>query len=142
MRFSRPLSLVSLCVALVLLAGCGGGGGGNEKVVLVKGKFLKGGKPYPLDISKLPPGDSGVVITFMSTTKPGDDHPARVNSNTMEFDIPGPKEKGIPPGSYKVMIQVGGFGNDFMRGQFTREKTPIVRDIQEGQEVIIDVDKP
>jgi hypothetical protein len=136
----KRLVFAVLSLSLFVLAGCGGGG--SERVVEVKGKILKGGQALKVDSTKLPPGDPGMIVRFVSQAKVGDNHSAKIDMATGNFTVPGKENRGIPPGSYKIEVQLGSFGKDEFKGKYSAEKTPITRVVEEGKEIVIDLDKP
>ena len=53
--------------------------------------------------------------------------------------------KGLKAGRYKIALTGGGFapnGPDPFGGKFTRDKTQIVRDLRDGDDLTLDVSKP
>jgi hypothetical protein len=64
--------------------------------------------------------------------------------------VPGPKGKGIRPGRYKITIIAdysisGGKdkeSSDYFGGKFSQEKTQIIREVNGGEEIAIELAKP
>jgi hypothetical protein len=157
--FNRILLLVVPPLLSAGLAGCSGGGkdGGGGKPFIVKGKLVDNGRPFALDESKVPlpkgghgvppgiTGSSTLQVTFIAAeTK--EQFSANANADAGTFEVKGPDGKGIKPGRYRIAVTAQlGFGPDtpdYFKGMFTQEKTQILRDIKEGEEVVIDVAKP
>jgi hypothetical protein len=134
-------TLLSVFV-LTAAVGCGGGPAPRaDASPQEKGKLLKDGAPFVPDTKGLPPGDPGIRVTFIPAAG-GADVPTVVNTTTGEFVI-GAKGEGVKPGKYKVAVHAGPVGGkDALGDKFTKENTPIVRDVAPGQEVVIDLAKP
>ena len=134
-------------LSILLIAGCADKSDGRS---VVKGKLLDGKKPFVFDQSKiklppgataLPPGSRPLVVLFIPVDGSGPTS-AVVNLETGTFEVPGTDGKGIKPGRYKIAVTAGVGGGDYFDNIFTAEKTQIIRDIQPGEEVVIDVSKP
>ena len=148
-------SLVFAVVPLLLcLTGCGKESNGANLVV-VTGKLVENGKPFVLDQSKIPlpkgatsapPGTTGNALRVTFIAEGGEQFVAKTNVETGTFEVLGTTGKGIAPGRYKIALKASfGMGPDspeYFKGQFSPEKTQIVRDVKAGEEVVIDVAKP
>ncbi|MFO0925588.1 MAG: hypothetical protein U0736_00925 [Gemmataceae bacterium] len=139
-RLTRlPAALAVGTVAVILLTGCPSGG---PKNVPIKGKLVDNGQPVKA-AAKLPPGDPGMRVEFITVKGgvAGEPYGASVNAGEGTFTVPGPKGKGIPPGQYKVSVHVGAFGApDALKGAFIPEKTPLTVDIPDKPAVNVTVD--
>jgi len=119
--------------------------------VAIKGKLVDKGQPFVFDPSKValpkggtaaPPGtssESALQVSFISTeTK--ESFPATVNAAAGTFEV------SLKPGRYKVVVTTKvGFAPDapdFFKGSYSAEKSQVIRDVKEGEEVVIDVSKP
>jgi hypothetical protein len=154
-RFAGNVMLVSLALAV---AGCG-----SSQTIWVKGKLTKGGAKYDV------PADQKLHMTFYSTepfkdgerTIPaGQAYTAVYKSEDGTFTVEGPDGYGIPPGKYRVSVtqqltreavdkkneklkrnqSVFERDTDMLKGQFS-ENSPIVVEIKDSTEVVIDLDK-
>jgi hypothetical protein len=98
----RPLAFTLACAAL-LVSGCGGG----DKGVKVEGRIVRDGQPLATAEGET------LNLSFAGKNAKGEDavYPAKVNSDG-SFVVEGAGGKGIPPGSYKVRINLGGGGSD------------------------------
>jgi hypothetical protein len=87
---------VAGCMAL-FLAGCGG-----VKGVKVEGKLLNNGQAY------VPPAGVKVNLSFLSTDPKGgaSAHAAVINPGDGSFVVSGPKDAGMPPGKYKINLNL------------------------------------
>jgi hypothetical protein len=168
MTFMSLLRFALACFslpALVVLTGCGNSDEGE--LVIVRGKLTENGKPFVLDQAKIPipkgatappPGSEGLRIVFIAmggkkTSKNIDTDerfPATYHADTGTFEVPGPKGKGIRPGRYKITIIAdysisGGKdkeSSDYFGGKFSQEKTQIIREVNGGEEIAIELAKP
>ena len=147
----RATSLGLLAALVLGAAGCGGEQKkGGPSSVTVKGRLVQNGKPFTFDPnkSKLPPGTSappvapgatGLQITFIPQSGGGQDLTfARIDPDTGAF------ETSLVPGRYKIALSPGGGagGGDPFGGMFLSDRTKIVRDVKEGEEIVIDVARP
>lgn len=152
-----PQRVTLLSVGLALALGCGGSGGRDGDLTIVKGKLVEKGNPFALDASKVPlpkgalgrpPGvtaSGALQITFISgETK--EQFPATANADAGTFEVRGVDGKGIKPGRYKIAVTgrlgTGPDSPDYFKGQFSAEKTQILRDVKAGEEVVIDISNP
>lgn len=154
--FTHRLWLLALPLAAVMAVGCEKEGPAAGKTIL-KGKLVKGGEPYALDQSKvklpkggtaMPPGisTSSVLQVVLISADGKDQYTAKTNSDTGTFEVAGPDGKGIAPGRYKIAVtaKVGLSPSDpdLFGGRYAADKTQILRDIKDGEDVVIDVSKP
>lgn len=162
---TSPSCVRLLAAAIVALALSGCGGEDEGELAIATGKLLENGKPFVFDKSKLqlpqgatgpPPGSEGLRILFtpvegevMKKIEGKEGYLAVFNTETSTFEVKGSKGKGIRTGKYKVAItasfSISGKDKDegdYFGGKFTREKTPIIREVKPGEEIIIDVAKP
>ena len=119
-----------------LAAGCGGDG-----LLRTKGKLLKAGQPY------IPQGGELIEITFVpipSDGKPaGDYYYAAVDQAAGTFRPAGKNGRGMPPGKYRVAVELMNKKKDTLRGKFNPANTPFVFDVDDNtSEIVIDLDKP
>jgi hypothetical protein len=158
----RGFSVVVLTALALACFGCG-----NSNAIKVSGKLLQGGHPYVppagqrvvITLYVVDAKDaSGTALPaqepFQSYYDPKDG----------TFTVPGPDGHGIPPGKYRISIfqgltregeskahaeQKGSPRNappidretDFLKGAFGPSTSPIVREVTEGAELIVDLDK-
>jgi len=130
----RSVLLFVPCLVLCLAAsGCGGGGS------KVTGKVVNNGQPFSLS-------DKGLIqlLFIPEGHDQGQQFPASTNKPDGSFEVAGPEGKGLPPGKYRISVQV--FDpyptTDKLDGKFLKEKSPIVKDISGSQSITIDVAKP
>jgi hypothetical protein len=123
-----------LCLGLV--SGCSG-----DNRLNVKGRLLKSGAPL-----KLQDPDFVRVIFFPVTTNgrpPANTYLAAVDDAEGTFEAVGPDGRGVPPGKYRIAIELNRTRKDALKGAFDGDRSPFVFDIDAGTpELVIDLDKP
>jgi len=146
---------------LVALSGCGGSG----NTIRVTGKLLKGGAKYD------PPPDQAVTVTFIAlevqdkdgkTVKTADPFLAEYEPEGGTFAVKSPEGGGIPPGKYRIAVtqkmkrEALNAANpnpkskkkgpdretDMLKDRFGADTSPILRDIPQSTDLVIDLDKP
>lgn len=133
---SRTAFRIVLCLTFAILAGCGTG------LYKVKGRIVKNGEPAM-------PGkglhyEVGLIPLDAAGNSLQDVYPANRGKERNDFAVPGKTGKGIPPGKYRIGIRMtDAFGErDELLGAFGDDKSPIIRDIQSSEELVIDLAKP
>ncbi len=131
--------------------GCGDGKK-DPGAFTLKGKLVEGGKAwtYKENKAKLPPGVSAPPVAPGAATGPiemqfistegRDVVYAKLNVQDGTFEA-----SGLKPGKYKIAIALSSpppGAIDPFGGKFTSDKTPIIREVKEGDELTIDVSKP
>jgi hypothetical protein len=122
-------------ILLALVAGCGG------DLVKAKGKLLKGGEPVKLGEKE------AVRIVFVPVDKvEGKEqnmYPAEFNPEDGTFKVVGSTGTGLPPGKYRVAVELTRNRKDVLNGAFAPGNSPIVREVKNSSDVlVIDLDKP
>jgi hypothetical protein len=119
----------------ILMAGCGDG------LLRTNGRLLKGGQPF------IPQEGEFIEITFVPIppdgNPPTDFYYAEVDQATGTFRPAGKNGRGMPPGKYRVAVELMKKKKDKFGGKFDAEKSPFVFDVDgRTSEVVIDLDKP
>ena len=132
-RTSWRLAGALVCL---MIAGCGPGG---EKLVIVNGKLLNGGKP--VEVAEFYEGENCVFLEFYPIDAEGN----LVDKATWEndvaedgsFSMSGPMGDGIPAGRYKVAAflyeeesQDTSEKIDTWKGKFDVDNTPFIWDYE------------
>jgi hypothetical protein len=142
---ARLVSFALLFAVVLVFAGCKSKDKTAEGRTKPKGRILENGLPIKVDMAKLPPGDPGLQVTFIKIggVDAGDEVNALItDASTGAFELIGADAKGIPPGKYRVAIQMAPVGSpDLLKGKYSREKSKIEVDIKEGEDLIIDIAK-
>lgn len=131
MRRALTLTVFGLCI---LLAGCGDGR------LRTKGQLLKNGQPF------IPPEGEFIEITFVPIPQDGKPatnyYYAQVDQTTGMFRPAGGDLKGMPPGKYRVAIELMKKKKDQFDGKFDQVNSPFVFDVDsQTKEIVIDLDK-
>ena len=157
MRRIRILPLaIAFFIPIVLLCGCGEK---SDKGVVVKGKLLKGNQPFQAQLTgpKYPEGEGvGMAEVVLYPVKAddekivddnGDATPVGSQTATVSPDgsfTVGNEKQGIAPGKYRFVIrQIDPLTDkDKLGNKFDERNSRITRDVNEGQEIVIDLAKP
>jgi hypothetical protein len=135
--------ILPIACGLVLLAATGCTSG--PKMTLVKGKLLYKGSPLKVDPK------AGVQISFIPIVERGEAYSTYPASppkrEDMSFEVRGPQGKGIPPGKYRVAVNLLSAKDplvDEINEGFSKQNTNVVREVrgEEGPVMLIDLSKP
>lgn len=135
MRFGLCLLLV--ISTLTMGSGCGRG----EKLLPLKGRLLKSGEQFEAGADEL------IQITFVPILpdgKPPRDHYyANVNDAQGTFVAAGKTGRGLPPGKYRVALELMRKKKDRFKGKYDQVNSPYIFDIDDStREIVIDIEKP
>jgi hypothetical protein len=106
-----------------------------------QGRLVKSGKPFI-------PGDGEAiqilfVPIFPDGKLPNDYYAAVVDQATGTFRPSGKDGKGMPPGKYRVAIELMKKKKDQFDGKYDSEKSPFVYDIDAStNEIVVELDNP
>ena len=117
----RPAWLLVALIAGLTLSGCGSG------LLTTRGRVLKGGAPF------LPGPGEFVRVTFVPILQggktPQDYYVAEYSASDGTFQVAGKDRKGMPPGKYRVAIELDKHRSDQPRGKFDADRSPFVYDV-------------
>jgi hypothetical protein len=127
--------IVATCLLLGLLAtGCGSG----PNMIKAKGRVVKGGQPY------VPPEDQGLRIFFVPVQTPADHYEsymATFNKQDSTFVVIGRDGAGLPPGNYRVSVELLKQKADQFKKKYTGMRSPFTFEVnKENKELVIDLD--
>ena len=129
------LRIAAVALAALLFAGCSGDG-----MLKTKGRVVKGGAPLTLKegedlgIFFYPLRDDGKLGTTV--------YPAFYNAADGTFRVTGNDRRGMPPGKYRVAVELKLNKKDLFGGVYDMERSPFVFDITaKTAEIVIDLDK-
>ncbi len=123
-------------LGIFALSGCGGDGRLN-----VKGRVLRNGAAL-----KTTEPDFVRVIFFPVTTDgrpPKNTYLAAYDGGDGTFEAIGPDGHGVPPGKYRVAVELSRKRKDLLKGAFDGDHSPFVFDVDAGtKELVLDLEKP
>jgi hypothetical protein len=133
MYCSRRLLVCSL-IALAAL-GCGG-----NRLIQAKGRVLKDGQPY------LAKDGEGLRIVFEPTDPPQgtryDSFAAEYHPADGTFQVRGKDGQGLPPGRYRVALQLMKSKEDLLGGKLMGKKSPLTCEVTGSKDdIVIDLDQ-
>jgi hypothetical protein len=68
---------------------------------------------------------------------------AEFNPRDGTFWVSGKDGRGMPPGKYRITVEVLEHHKDVFKGAFDQDRSPFVRDVDaHTSEVVLDVEKP
>jgi hypothetical protein len=125
-----------LAVAVLALAVCGCG----SNLLRTRGRVVKGGAPF------LPGPGEFVRVTFVPVLPAGkrahDYYVAEYNAADGTFQVAGKDRNGMPPGRYRVAVELDKKRRDLLGGRFDADNSPFVYDVDAGTpEIVIDLDR-
>jgi hypothetical protein len=128
---NRRLVLVCLLSA-TLSAGCG------SNMVKAKGRVLKGGEPYAIA------EDEGLRIFLSPTVTPldrSDSYLAIFHRENGTFEVVGRDGKGLPPGNYRVNLELIKKKSDQFHGKYSGKRSPFSVEVtRDNKELLIDLE--
>ena len=127
------MSIVVLAMALA------GSGCGKTNLHRTAGRVTKGGEDF------IPP--EGEYLQIALTPIPKDGKPPRnsyfasVDQTAGTFFAAGPQLQGVPPGKYRISVELMKQKKDQFGSRFDADRSPFVFDIDEDtEEIVIDLD--
>ncbi|HEV3258425.1 MAG TPA: hypothetical protein VG013_16210 [Gemmataceae bacterium] len=132
----RTFGRLLLCLLVGLLSlGCGG-----SSLIKAKGRIIKGGQPY------VPGAGEGLRIFFVPLEPPAgsrhDSFAAVYQPDDGTFQVMGKDGKGLPPGKYRVSLQLMKAKEDLLGGKLLGPKSPFICEVTGGHDdLAIDLDK-
>jgi len=133
---SRAAIAGLILAGVFALSGCGGNG-----LLRTQGRLLKDGEEFV-------PGEGEYIkVTFVPL--PPDKKPAlnyyfaEVDQESGTFTAAGAQLQGMPPGKYRVAVELIKDRNDQFGGRFDTDRSPFVFDIdKDTEELVLELDKP
>lgn len=134
----RPLFGAGVLL-LALLAN--GGCGAKDDLMPLRGRILKAGEKFEtgnLEIMQI------IFVPILPSGEPPRDHYyANVNDLDGTFVVAGKTGRGLPPGKYRVSLELMKQKKDQFHGRYDAVNSPYIFDVdQTTNEVVIDVEKP
>jgi hypothetical protein len=126
--------LTAALAAALLAAGCSRGTFNTRGTVLKDGQPIKVTEDQALRILLVPMPEDG--------SQPKDYYVAEFQASDSTFRVRGKDGKGMPPGKYRVALELLENRKDLLKGAFGPDNSPHVVTIQSGSdEITVDVGK-
>jgi hypothetical protein len=114
-------------------------GCGDSSRINARGRVLKGGQPYLL------PGGQGLRIFFVPLDAQAGTHfesfAADYDPENGTFEVKGKDGRGLPPGKYRVDLQLMKNKEDLLNGGLLGKKSPFTCEVTGSRDdVVIDLD--
>jgi hypothetical protein len=127
-------------LAICVLAGLFSFGCGDSGFVKARGRVIKGGAPF-----QLPEGE-GLRIVFspmeLPTEQKYDSYAAAFDPDDSTFFVMGKGDKGLPPGNYRISIELLRKKEDLLGGKLLGKNSPLTCEIvAPANDLVIDLDK-
>lgn len=139
MRLSCKLLVASLSLGLLL--GCSKP---RDNSIPVRGRVTNAGTP--LSVAGREARIGMVQVKFLRVNDDGSTDPEPWTATVDEqgkFEVPGKDGFGLPPGKYKIAVfQYDPHPTDKLGGKFNEKNTKIVRPVEDGKDIEIDLSKP
>jgi hypothetical protein len=133
----RTILISTIVFVIAAASGCGK----SDGLLRTQGRLLKGGEDF------VPADGEYIQITFVPISQDGkpamDYYYADVDQDAGTFRPAGKNRKGMPPGTYRVAVELMKQKQDLLGGKFDAAKSPFVFDVDdETAEIVIDLDEP
>ena len=132
MRFTRWPFGLALCVVML---GCGG-----SSLVKPKGRVIKGGAPFQTG-----DGEALRIILAPAEGVEGsayDSYPALYSPDDATFQVIGKDGKGMPPGKYRVGLELIKKKEDLFKGILRGRRSPFTCEVTSSSgEIVVDLDQ-
>jgi hypothetical protein len=114
------------------------GCGKKDNLIKARGRVVKNGEDF------IPAEDENLQVCFIpiqaDLSPPRNWYAAEVDPATGTFYAAGGEKKGMPPGKYRVMIELKRNRKDLLRGKFDSNNSPFVFDVdKDSEEMVVDI---
>jgi hypothetical protein len=132
MRITR-LSVMAVLIAITAV-GCG-----SSSTIKVKGRLIKNGQPYIIEEKE------GLRIFFTPEGVPQgayDTYSAQYDRTDGTFKVTGKDGEGLPPGTYKIALELRLKREDEFKGAYGPGKSPLTCTVDSSnRNIVIDLDQ-
>jgi hypothetical protein len=139
---------IGRCVAVVLVFGLSAGCGAQR--LKPRGQLKKDGQPYlagegeAVHIALFPKSQDGPAPEAKgpdgTASEVNGSHPAQYDPKDGSFRVLGADGDGIPPGKYRVTVQITKNRKDLLGGRFGPENSPFIQEITNSKnEIVLDL---
>lgn len=113
------------------ISGCGKA----ERLIRAKGQIVKNGEDF------IPEDDENLQVCFIpladDLSPPRNWYAAEVDPLTGSFYASGGEKKGMPPGKYRVMVELKKNRKDLLKGKLDSLNSPWVFDVDESTPLMV-----
>lgn len=133
----RLIHLFLLSTLILAIVGCGT----KDKLLQLQGRLLKSGQQFEAGPDEL---IQVTMVPIMPNGElPRDHYYCNVDDATGIFVVAGKTGKGLPPGKYRVALELMKRKKDIYKGKYDQERSPYVFEIDaKTKEIVIDLDLP
>jgi hypothetical protein len=123
-----------------LLIGLTAAGCGGSSLTRAKGRVVKGGEPFR-------PGEGEslrIILVPLEAPSGGgyDSYAAEFHKEDGTFEVKGKDGKGLPPGKYRVTLQLLKKKEDLFQGSLSGPNSPFTCEVGgSSSEVVVDLDQ-
>jgi hypothetical protein len=112
--------------------------GCSSSMIKAKGRILKGGSPYQPEAGE---GLRIILVPMESNQKSFDSYAAVYFPDKGRFEVQGKDGRGLPPGKYRVIIQLMKNKEDLFNNRLV-SKSPFTCEVPpESGEIVVDLDQ-
>ena len=128
------IALVVLVAVTFFVSGCGK----KENLIRAKGRVVKDGADY------IPDEEEDLQVCFVpiadDLSPPRNWYAAEVDPATGTFYAAGGQKNGMPPGKYRVVVELKRNRKDLLGGKFNSLNSPFVFDVdKDSEEMVVDI---
>ncbi len=133
----RLIHLFLLSTLILAIVGCGT----KDKLLQLQGRLLKSGQQFEAGPDEL---IQVTMVPIMPNGElPRDHYYCNVDDAKGIFVVAGKTGKGLPPGKYRVALELMKKKKDIYKGKYDQERSPYVFEIDaKTKEIVIDLDLP
>jgi hypothetical protein len=133
----RLLGSTVLFLALLAVSGCGS----KDDLMPLRGRILKAGEKFEagnLEIMQV------IFVPILPNGEaPRDHYYANVNDLDATFVVAGKTGRGLPPGKYRVSLELMKQKKDQFHGRYDAVNSPYIFEVDgTTKEVVIDIERP
>jgi hypothetical protein len=127
----NPAAFVLIGVCLMVILGCGK----SERLIKAKGQIVKNGEDF------IPEDDENLQVCFIpiadDLSPPRNWYAAEVDQSTGAFYASGGEKKGMPPGRYRVMVELKKKRKDVLGGKLDSLNSPWIFEVDEETPLMV-----
>jgi hypothetical protein len=136
---AASISAVAAVIVIAIAIAIAVFGFNSSDMIKVKGHLVKDGQPYIIDEKE------GLRIFFVPVSAPEntfDSFSALYDRDDGSFHVTGKDGKGMPPGEYRISLELRLNRSDRLNGEFSSKKSPLTCKIDSShRDVVIDLEQ-